>query len=92
MHVCRVIHFKPDVSKEVIQKFCYDWQQAHADPGECGYDGPMDEITWTTRFFSTKAEADEYLEDTFGYYEQTAVQYKDDNGQVCWAVACEVHC
>lgn len=92
MHVCRVIHFKPDVSKESIQQFCYDWQQAHSDPGECGSAGPMCRISWTTKFFSTKDEADAFLERSFGYYEQTAVQYKDENGQRCWAVACEVHC
>ena len=91
-HDCRIIHFNPNTCQDSIQQYCYDWQRAHADLEECGYDGPRLSVSWTKKQFQTKDEADEYLEDTFGGYDQTAVQYKDEDGQLCWAVACEVHC
>ena len=91
-HACSILVFDLDMSKQKIQDICYAWQQSHADPEESGWDGPRMKVYWTSRSFQTYSDAAEYLEDTFGDYSQTAVSFKDDNGKMMWAIACEVHC
>lgn len=90
-HACSILVFPVTMSKDEIQNRCYRWQSSNADLYECGPDGPREEVYWTSRTFPDRKSAEEYLDGTFGNYDQTAVRFKED-GKEFWAIACEVHC
>lgn len=90
-HACSILMFPVSMTKDEIQEECYEWQKYNADLDECGPQGPRERIYWTSRKFSDRKSAEEYLNGTFGDYDQTAVRFTED-GKEFWAIACEVHC
>ena len=90
-HACSILVFPATMSKDEIQDECFEWQRCNADPYECGPEGPRDRVYWSYKTFSDRKSAEEYLDGTFGDYDQTAVRFTE-NGKEFWAVACEVHC
>lgn len=90
-HACSILVFPATMPKDEIQNECFEWQRCNADPYECGPEGPRDSVYWTYKTFPDRKSAEEYLDDTFGDYDQTAVRFTE-NGKEFWAVACEVHC
>lgn len=96
-HACEILEFDAKMSREEIQKACDRWGDLNCDPYERGYpDNPhlgglCRNVKFTSKVFADFDSASEYLERTFGNYDQTAVQFKRD-GALFWAVTCEVHC
>lgn len=77
-HACEILTFDASYTKANIVAECDEWGEYNCDIEERGGTGrglgfP---IKWTDRIFDTKEEAYEYLERTFGNYNQTAVKYK----------------
>lgn len=77
MHACQILTFDSKDSKEKITKICDDWANANCDHLEVGtgYHG-LDPITWTNRIFDDEKSAMEYLDKTFGRYDETAVRFR----------------
>lgn len=90
-HACAILEFTSRKSEKTIEKECMQWQRYNSDPYECGPDGPRFKVRFTNRLFADRKSAYDYLNGTFGNYDQTAVKFKDGR-KVLWAVACEVHC
>ena len=90
-HCCQILEFSTRKKERTIEKECCEWQRRHCDPEECGGDGPGMRVRFTDKIFDSREKAYEYLERTFGDYDQTAVRFKDGR-KMTWAVACEVHC
>ena len=93
-HVCSILIFDATMSKDEITDKCFDWQFYNCDlmeyGGGRGSNGPQMSLKWTSMKFDSRAKAEEYLDKTFGDYDQTAVRFTE-NGKEYWAVACEVH-
>ena len=90
-HVCSILDFDAKRTKNGIQNECFRWQCFNADHQECGSKGPRIPVKWTNKVFESQEKAHEYLDLTFGFYDQTAVQWKTKRGKLMWAIACEVH-
>lgn len=75
-HACRILTFETD-DKKKIQRECDEWGDYNCDPYERGgrHGGLGSPIRFTSRVFNSLDEAEEYLDGTFGRYDQTAVQY-----------------
>lgn len=76
-HACCVLTFEPSDTKEKIRSECDDWANANVDHGEVGwgYCG-LDRIKWTDLVFDNEKLAREYLNNTFGRYDETAVRFR----------------
>ena len=75
-HACQILTFETD-DKRKIQRECDDWGNWNCDPQERGgmYGGLGSGVKFTSRVFDSYEEAVEYLDGTFGHYDQTAVRY-----------------
>lgn len=92
-HACSILRFPSDTPKSDIQKECDRWANYNCDPYESGLDSGLPyNIKYTLLVFDTQEKADEYLNDSFGDYKETAVKYFDKEGKLWWGIACEVHC
>lgn len=84
-HACQILKFKSSMSKRAISDECDAWANANCDPYEHGghYDcgGLRGGVRFTSKVFDTEREAMDYLESTFGNYDQIAVQFKRPVGK-----------
>lgn len=84
-HACEILTFREkDYTKKQIQAECDDWGSYNADAYERGYfnGGLGCNVRFTDKVFNSEAEAEEYLEGTFGNYSEMAVRYKVPKRQV----------
>ncbi len=77
-HACSILTFPASMKMQEIQRRCDDWGNANADLQERGYslNGLGYPVHLKSLVFETRDEAEDYLEKTFGNYNQIAVKYK----------------
>lgn len=75
-HACQILTFETD-DKRKIQAECDEWGDYNCDPYERGgFGGGLGSgIKFTSNVFNDYEQAANYLDGTFGRYDQTAVRY-----------------